>query len=444
MERNLKYILIFLITIFCGAMLSMSGAFLILNLFFLIICLYAFMVDKNILILYYIILLPTNGLYSTEYNLLRIFNPTTTSQFFCFLAFFPIAKTVKNLNKYQKIAILIIVSIILYTTYTDFKNAYFKIYDMDVDTAIRRIPKTFFRYGTLIVLIMIVYKAKIKEVIEVSLKTGVVFLVITALLTNILIRYGFEAVSASELSSGYIERYSGFFGIGDVNSLGGFLVITISYYLIKIKNKENIVSSFIVIIIAIAGIFYTASRTAFSGLIFVSGYYLLLNKNMLKSTALFAVLFLVIILVFDKQLEDILWRFTFSGSEMDVIHKGSRIWKWLEYIDYMTNYGYTFIHGTTKEFWLDFGRGFQQRRVAHNLYITMVFQAGIIPLSILILSYIKIIKLSLSNHWVTMLFTPLLFISMYISEHGYIHYFLFYLPLIYYKNLSGSNENITS
>jgi len=432
MYSKYRPIIVFILFIVFSIVFSSAGDFVLLNVFFIIICSVFLFFDKNLLILFYIVLLPTNGLYSTEHNILGLFSPLTTVNLFTFFALYSEAKkNYKPINEYQKIAILIILSIIIYTTYSEFKNAYYDIYDMNYDTAIRRVPKTIFRYGTLILLIITIYNGKIFKTVDLSIKIGAIFLVVSTIFTNTLIDMGFEAMAKSEFISGNIDRNSGFFGWGDANSLAGFLVILTAYFLVKYKFGNAEYFDYAAIVFCIVGIFVAGSRTAFVGLFFVGIYFLLAGQGKVKSLLIISFLLLFVLILLEQQLNDLLFRFTLAGRELDVTDKSSRVWKWLEYIYYMYENKSTLIFGTTQDFWLNFGRGFYQRRVAHNLYITIVFQAGFLPLVILLYSYFKTIALLKINHWLLLLFIPMFMISFYVSDYGYLHYYVICLPLLF-------------
>jgi len=81
-----------------------------------------------------------------------------------------------------------------------------------------------------------------------------------------------------------------------------------------------------------------------------------------------------------------------------------------------------------------------QRRVPHNVYIWMLFQSGIVPVSILLISLAKLSKMAVKNidYWYCLL--PFLCISSFVSDIlGYVFYFAMMLPVIYIKKADCGN-----
>jgi len=455
---NTSYLYLFLAFLVVGFTLVQIERFDIINIIIILICLYSYSQAPYFLIFLTIVLLPTNGIYGTEYNFLGMFSPLTTTQFFSVLYLFNNYKRLykqktnivftKEFFSIRKIAISIILSIAIYMIYSDLKNGIMNIYDVDSFLAFKRLIKSILRFGFIILLIKLIHNIKIKSIIEFSISVGIVFLITSALLSEQLINYNLMAVNANEeLESGVIFRFSGFFGWGDVNSLGGLLSIYLAFLAIKLKYTKNNLNQYLMMVFVLIGIVFTGSRTAITSIAVVLAIALLIERKLtfsLKNYIIGGIVMLILlsIPIIRNSIELIIDRFQYAESELDIKHSGSRIAKWLMYYQFMTEYQYIFVIGTYQEYWLNMGDGFVQRRVPHNLYIWMLFQAGIIPVYMIINSLIKLTKNSFKTRDFLYVIIPFIFISSYVSEFGYAFYFVLILPLILiYKYEYNSSNN---
>jgi len=455
MKKSFLYIFVYLLIILLGFLFALEDQFAIINLMLLLVCLCAYFVEPLFIIFLAVIFLPTNGIYGTEYNLLGVLSPLTTTQLFAFLY---LIQNYQNLKKrcrrynssdfkgIQKISLYIVTAVAIFMIYSDLKNGLYNIYDIDIFLAFKRFIKSIFRFGLVILLIRLITNSKIYKTIDLSIAVSVVFLVVTALFSEQLIDYNLMAVNANELLvTGTVKRYSGFFGWGDVNSFGGLLVIYFAYLLIGLKYAETGKIKLFLIFIVLVGIIYTGSRTALLGLAAILVLALFLEKIPVKLLYIISIVLFCLIIATIPVLKNafllVLQRFdyAYTSSELDIHHKGSRIAKWIMYFDYMSKYPHIYFFGTDQEYWLNMGYCLQ-RRVPHNVYIWMLFQSGIVPVSILLISLAKLSKMAVKNidYWYCLL--PFLCISSFVSDIlGYVFYFAMMLPVIYIKKADCGN-----
>jgi hypothetical protein len=424
---------ILIIVLILGSLQS----YFIANIFALISCFFLLSYDKKAIIALYIILLPTNGLFSTENNLLGLLSPVTISQLFAFIVLISWYVN-RRLSPLARISILIIIGLFLFNVIYDFKNAYFNIYDLTFDIAIKRFIKNLFRFSTLFLLVKLLDRGFLINVSIKALHIGIVFLILSSIFTEQFSDLGFLTTDASEeidIRTAIVRR-SGFFAFGDVNSLGGMLA-SYAGFLILWYNKQKGTTLFLILfLITLIGILYTGSRTALAGLVFVILATTLIswpNSNSFFNFRIVVgalVLVAVIFFIFPSQIELFLSRFEEAEQQFDISHEGTRVYKWIVHLEHLAQNPDIWLLGTNKVLMLDLGGGFTQARVPHNFYLTIAFQTGFFLLFFFVYIWFKLSVIIKNNTRLIIIAVPIFFISFYVSDWGYFQYFALFLPIV--------------
>lgn len=424
-------------TIIVVIFLASVKLYLLANVFLFLSCLFYYKFNPAVIISLAVILFPTNGFYSTEYNVFGLFGPVTITQLFSLVV---LGKNFKNKisNEVVRIALLFVIVLFLYNVIYDFRNAFFNIYNLDWDTAIKRLIKHIFRFGTLYCLVIAIGKNNYKDLVINSLHLGILILIFSSVFTNQLSRLGFLVTDASEVLSSFeiINRKSGYFAFGDVNSLGGLLAtyfgfIFTLYYFGKLSR-----STLILIVPVLFGIIYTGSRTAIISLLLIVIIVLITKYpgNKVEFKYLYVGLLSFAIIIFSiflpQQVHLVFERFFTIESHADISNQGSRMYKWLYYLDFIFSNPKTLIIGTHQELYLNLGRNYWQARVPHNFYITVLFHSGIILLLLLFVAWIRTFKIALRHRIFLLIIIPTFLISINVSDWGYFQYFIIFLPIV--------------
>jgi O-antigen ligase len=440
-SRNSTYSIIPVVALLSVTLLT--GAlhlYIVANLIILISCCLFYITNKQHIIFLFVVLLPTNGFFSTEHNIAGLL-----SQLFALIVLFPEFRKIKT-SGISRIAEMFVLALFIFNVYYDFKNAYYDIYDLDYEIAVKRLIKYSFRFGSIYLLIKAIDKKYFAEITTEAIHIGVVLLILSSIFTVQLSDLGFLTTDASESTdtNASIVRASGFFAFGDVNSFGGMLSSYLGFLLILISRAKKTNALTVLLGFSLIGLIYTGSRTAITGFAVVFILFLFTQFpriETLKKLKWIIVLPGVIMLVFYFFQENILLvlsRFTEAGNEVDSSHTGSRIYKWGIYLDYIWNNPLVWLVGTKEELMLNLGIGFWQARVPHNFYITTFFQCGALLLIFFLYLWYKLIRTSLKQSHFFLVLIPILAISFYVSDWGYFQYFVIYLPLL--NSVYGNNS----
>lgn len=419
--------------------LGAGKLYVIANILFFIGCLLFYISNPSLLIFLFIVILPTNGFFSTENNLLGFFGPVTISEVFAFIVL--LNNYVKvPLSKFTKISLLFIIALFTFNLIYDFRNAYFGIYDLNFDLAIKRLFKHFFRFGTLFLLVKSLDRKLFLNITFSAVHTGVILLILSSIFSNQLAQMGFQTTDASEELSSLltIERKSGFFAFGDVNSLGGFLTCYFGFLLVWFSWTKRFWLFFILLIFTIIGILYTGSRTAIISLAFITLIYFFIripNRkfnqiNKWKIILIVTSAFLFVAFFFQTDVSAVLFRFSESNSELDATFAGSRLYKWLFYLTYLIKTPESWLLGTREELWVQLGKEYWETRVPHNFYITIWFHSGIPLLIFFFYIWYKVINISIRYNTFILISLPIIAISFYVSDWGYFLYFVLFITLL--------------
>jgi O-antigen ligase len=165
-----------------------------------------------------------------------------------------------------------------------------------------------------------------------------------------------------------VIRASGFFGNGDVNSMGVFFVMLIGFFLSRLE-KNSLKFSILVIsylLLALVGIFFSGSRTTLIALASILLIYLLRNFRNIRGYQVILLMVLIIGPSFSLVVPA-LSRFT----EQDAYGTSSRLYKWDFYYQYFMDNPRVFLFGSSEVI----TPYLNKYKAAHNLFIQTIYNA---------------------------------------------------------------------
>jgi diacylglycerol kinase len=255
--------------------------------------------------------------------------------------------------------------------------------------------------------------------IQIGLIQGTFFLAIMSIFTAFFESHGFY----TELLG---NRIQGFLGGGNANTLGAFFAMVIGYYLAKYDaNKKIQLIEILVIILAFLTIPLTASRTALGAIAAILIIFSLRNLMTVKGIRLIIIASIVFIIsfpLFNSAIERL--KIVKEEQFEDISGTSNRIGKWIFYINDMVNNPVTFLRGSDHELIM-----IRNSRVsAHNLFVQMTFDVGLVFLISLLAFYYRFYRYRKYLYFnVLYILVPLLLYNMTGSGLGIFWYFFFYL-----------------
>ena len=252
----------------------------------------------------------------------------------------------------------------------------------------------------------------------------IIILFFSQIFSQILFQNGLSTsvLEESYLSSGG-NRTAGLIGYGDVNSLGGVYVLILALYFYLINNYNVKIFPSWLLVLIFSGILYTLSRGAFIGAFIVLLFVFPTAKNSmrLKYTVIF-VLFLLLFLMFYQTIlnfplvESLVYRFSLiKTKQLSTQTNSMRLGGWIFYLSYIFSHLTVFLYGT-KEVLLTSSTGYA--RVPHNIYITLLYNAGLFFLFYYIRILVKIEKVFTKK--INIIFFPFLFMTFLLSDFALI------------------------
>lgn len=419
------YVLFALVIIF-----SFSGQFQFTIILVIISSIFFYFFDRTSLLILYIILLPTNGIFLKEYNLFGIINIDIITNLLTLIFLFQTNRKNVKQHPHQKIVIAYIAVILLYVVYVEFKDVYFNIGYTNYARAISRSIYLILKYAPLLFLIRITENLFIKDSLLKGINLAAIFLFLSVLLTPYLHANGFK-VSGLEYETSVVYRYSGFFGSGDTNSVGAFFAILIGFYLSRIEKIKRLKGYSFLLLISVITIFVTASRTSIIALGILVIIYALRNfKHMHMGKLLLLASFVLI--VFSELIFSSLTRFETTNEQLQTEVTTNRIGKWILYMEDIADNPSSLLYGSSEGILADPRYSKSLYKAAHNLYIQITHNAGLIFPILILLIYIKFLILTFSNNYkYSFLYyiLPFLLITMTVSDLGAGIYLYFFIAL---------------
>ena len=405
----------------------------LINLFpILILFIAAFLVfikkPEMVLILFLLSMTTNNIIPKEEF----IFGFIGVQQSLALFSFFLIIKSkkIKSMldNQGLKLVNKFIIFILLYSMYTVFKNVYFNIFDATMTMAITRgVNFSFLMY--LIYAILSKLKDSRAIFFRASL-SSVVFLGITTFISKHLIPFGYYISIDGE----NLDRYNGFAGNGDANTLALIMVmgvgLMLNYSLVYGWKKYFTIP----LIISLATIGLTGSRSGLVLLALVVIIYFLNQRDFKKVVNGLFVLIVLSLLAFPL-FKTNLERFQDAKKEQtDLQGTSNRIGKWAFYLKYFSENPRAILVGGDQELKVGWNGIFL---VAHNIYIQIVYNSGIFFL----LYYISILIKAKSKRKtldgnILILLIPLIIGTGFISDYGSILFYTYSIvPFIKLKSV---------
>jgi hypothetical protein len=349
-----------------------------------IIAAFVFMItDRKLLIALYIILLPTDGIFPQEYNILGLLNINVVINFITTLSLLPELFKRYNTTSFQKISIYLLYVFFWYLVYLNIKNTYFDL--TNINQAFNRVIYYIVEYLPLILIIRLIKNPVIAEIVRFSIYFSAIFLTITALLSIYLDSIGFKIGSEIGLEISSLNRYGGLFGKGDENSFGIFSAMIVGFLFSIFEIRKISFYEIIVLLFAIVGVISSGSRAAIIALLFIFFYYSIRNLSSAKTYRMFFVVG-IICLLFSPKIANVLVRFETFSTQLETHHSSNRIGKWILYFFHMIDNPSIFLYGNEKIFSLT---SYEKTRAAHNFYVQMIYNTGLIPFIFLMIGHFK-------------------------------------------------------
>ena len=415
---------------------SASGNFVLLNFMIIPIILALMIYETEMIIALYLIVLPTAGIIPSDYNLFEIFGidefiNISIIGFFLF----------KSLPKYKKsyiqnFAISLIVLMMLIMFFTVLKNYFFNIYSIDGFTVIKRTFFILLKHIPLILIIFHIRNFKIRKFVYIGLYLSGVLIVISQFFNAYLSSIGLVTFDETEFAGlaaniSQVNRFAGFYN-GDPNSAGAYLLMIIGFMFIKIEKRHQLQLMYSLVLIFLAGILMTASRTIFVAFFLVLILFAFNNKS---NKASFQILLFLTIGVFF--MSDFIFnqisRFHNAHYQVDTELDGNRIMKWVFYIQFMLESPFYFVTGSQTEI---------NNRAAHNVFVQTLFNVGIAPLIVLISKFHTSILILIKKSAKSLYFMiPFFCIIMFVGELKEIPLYALLIVLFYLENYKQININ---
>ena len=406
----------------------------LLPLLFLIVGAGLFFLDKKfLLVVLYLVYVPTNGLINRDEFLLGVLGIQQILSLLVFASLIRVKVSSRSITDLQKLASSLLLILLAYVSYTYFKNAMYGLVETSWSDAVKKSINAWILYGPLVLLIRRSASDTIKGWLAVGTFLGVFNQAVFCFLSPFLPQLGFYSLGTeaffSSGSDGDVSRYVGVMGNGDSNSLGVFFVIAIGFYLSRAASFNRSLAIKLLCGLCVLAIALTASRTAFLSLIIVGMIFLF--KGGSKKVRIQLIFGSLLIAAISSPLWDTLMvRLTGAGAEqLSTDTSSNRIGKWLLYFQHFIDNPTTFIWGSSKTLFIGFNEIFI---VAHNFYIQVVYNAGLVFLFLFLNQLIKLFKLILNKISVYNLIyivVPFLAITLFVSDYGIFMYFCVFLAL---------------
>ena len=218
---------------------------------------------------------------------------------------------------------------------------------------------------------------------------------------------------------------------GDVNTLGGCLVMGLSYILFSSQKK-----SWLLIILIVLAIMLTGSRTGFINLLLVIVSFLLFSREKvgIKIRNIFLVSIIGFILfeigIFDFIIERMMLLVTGEDEGLDINGVG-RLSGWILYTKYILSDVRYILFGVSENMFDVITTGFFRNRVVHNFYIQVWYYFGIFALLLFLYLLIMLCRhvLKSRNKIQIFLILPALITLFTVSDVGVIYYIPIVLSL---------------
>lgn len=432
-----SYIILFVFVLVILGVYTIGLPQITINFLFLFLFIILFCFKKYDLILFlFVALLPTNGFVNTEYNILGIINSKYIISLFSLFSAILLDKQIKNnyeLDKLAKFGFYIIIFVSVYLILQNYKVNQLGLQEISILKIITRFIKISIDAIVLFYIIKLsnlsYYKLYFQKAFFVSLLLIALSMIFAGSLYKLGVYMCDESSFIVRAENQRILGIWGFGGGGDVNTIGGFLVMGLSCVLFSLKKTP-----WIMVFILILGIMVTGSRTAFVNLSIVFAAFMLfgagsVSKKMKRICWIVIFIFILFqIGVFDFVIERIMLLVTGEDEGLDADGVG-RLSGWIWYLNYIMSDLDTFFWGTSVNIYDSAENlGFGRNRVAHNYYIQLWYYFGVFALVIFLYLISRLCSLILKNRNKVQIFLifPALITLFTVSDVGVI----FYIPIV--------------
>ena len=267
---------------------------------------------------------------------------------------------------------------------------------------------------------LILYKRVFLSINYSSLNTAVLASSILLFLTVIFSNF-FGSISGLEhqvsiAETGVIERHTGNFVFGDINSMAAFQVMIMGFFLCMYRlERTTTLYVSIVTLIAVITVLLVISRGAMISIVLVFTIYFFQNikkRSTYKSVLLIFATLVVTFLLYSDYYDAAVYRLVESGvtqKDLDVDQRG-RLASYIFFINNIGNNPEVLLYGDTDNR-LRFGR-----QTVHNAYLRMILIGGIVPFIIFLYYNLKLGWL-LSRNEGLIIFIPLIIGMMTLPDY---------------------------
>ena len=370
----------------------------------------AALLKNDIIIIFYLLILPTAGIIPSSFNLLEAFGLDEFVNILM-LVYLVSKKSIKSdSDQFIRIGIGLIIIMIAVINATNMKNAIFGMYDGSWDIFFKRIPFTLLKHLPLILLLARSKELRIRKSMIIGVFISAILIVISQYFTVELTSLNLVTFDESEFAGlaaniDHVNRFSGFYD-GDPNSAGIYLLMIIGYIFTIIERKgEGRIVYYSLLLFLLIGVLLSASRTVIVAFVLTALLFLFYNRNQKSS---FKVLGFLLVLGFVMQdfVLNQLSRFHNAHYQVSTEVDGNRIVKWYLYIVYMLESPLYFFTGAQKEIPI---------RSAHNVYIQVFYNVGLVPVIALVMKLRSFISKAVrKNRKIYYVILPFLCITIYV------------------------------
>ena len=234
-------------------------------------------------------------------------------------------------------------------------------------------------------------------------------------LTTVFIHFAPTTSLYTSIIEEEVSRYSGLLGNSDANTLSVVLVMFVSCILFTDQINKYIRA--IVIALSIVTVGLTGSRTGLMALMFFIMWYVYNQKDVKASLRVSLIVFLLSLIMLPFLMSTIERFFSIQdeqGYKED--DTSNRVGKWMFYIDYFVENPMSILRGGEHKLKVGWSDSF---RVAHNFYIQLIYNAGVLSLVyFIILMYNNIKSMILFKKYGLIITIQLFTILMFVSDSG--------------------------
>lgn len=410
--------------------LGLVSAINLLPIFFILAGLFYILTGKGDLVVFlFLIMMTTNNIIPQDQFILGYIG---VQQVLGLLTLIVVTK--KNITKTSSFLSsinVILLYMLFYVLYTAGKNLFFNMFDHSLSLTIAR----FVNFSFLIYCIYLAINWK-KEIVFRATIASIFFLALTTLLSKTLIMFGYYiSIDGDDFS-----RYNGFIGNGDANTLALVMVLGIGVILNFMLVYKWLIVFILPVILSLLTLGLTGSRSGLILLIVTVFLYLFSQKTVGKIfKSLFTVLVIFVTSVFFLQTN--IERFTSSQEDQLAMESGAgnRLGKWVVYLNYFRMNLGAILRGADKVIEVEWNGAFM---VAHNLYIQIVYNAGIFfLLSYFIFLYKIFLRRKEFDGNILFIMLPFLIGTLYVSDYGSFFFFIYAL-VSFTKELSSGKDTL--